>query len=39
MLRVTDFEKEVSLNKEVKNDINKEACSLTLYIINKYFNI
>ena len=37
-LRVSDFEKEVSFKKEMTNDIYKEACSLTLNIINKHFN-
>ena len=39
MLKVNDFEKEVSLKKEMKNNIYKEACLLTVNIINKYFNI
>ena len=38
-LQVTDLEKEVSLRKEMKNNIYKEACLLTMNIINKYFNI
>ena len=34
----TDIEKEVSLKKEMKNNIYKEACLLTMNIINKYYN-
>ena len=39
ILQVTDLEKKVSLMKEMRNNINKEACLLTMNIINKYFNI
>ena len=39
LLKVTDFEKEVYLKKEMKNNIYKEAFLLTMTIINKYFNI
>ena len=36
---ITDLQKKVSLRKEMKNNIYKEACLLTMNIINKYFNI
>ena len=39
ILQVTDLEKEVSLMKEMRNNIYKEACLLTMNIMNKYFNI
>ena len=39
ILRVTDFVKENSLKKEMKNNIYKEACLLIIKIINKYFDI
>ena len=39
ILRVTDFVKENSLKKEMKNNIYKEACLLIINIINKYFDI
>ena len=39
ILQVTDLEKEVSLRKEMRNNIYKEACLSTMNIINKYFNI
>ena len=38
-LQVTDLENEVSLRKEIRNNIYKEACLSTMNIINKYFNI
>ena len=39
ILQVTDLEQEVSLRKEMRNNMYKEACLLTMNIINKYFNI
>ena len=38
-LRLSDFETEVQLKKEMINNIYKEACSLTMNIIIKYCNI
>ena len=35
----SDFEKKISLMKKMTNDIYKEACSLTMDIINKHFNL
>ena len=39
IIQVIDLDKEVCLRKEMKNNIVKEACLLTIIIINKYFNI
>ena len=35
---ITDLQKKVSLRKEMKNNIYKEACLLTMNIKNKYYN-